>query len=529
MIKEKWPSTGKISLMILLGGLVVFTIVMTTVVQAATGYRAEQQLLYETTLELNQSTATKLASTMDSLLGSMRSSLKYGANETGHHWHSDAEIQERLDLLRNGGGGMFNSVLVVSAEGIVRGVSPIGVGLSGKKIRSETLEEAQRQRTAYFSKPYVGATGRLIVMMSEPIFDANGGYLGVFAGTVYLREANVFTEMFGTELLNDSGTYTYIVDDRGTLIFHPVASRLGENVSVNPVVHELMEGRRGRMQVVNTLGIEFLAAYANVAGNGWGVVTQTPLESVEKELRSHTWTRLAYTLPACFLMLLLAVYLSRRLAAPFVDLSEIAGKLSRGERVSESLLVGHWNREADALSTSMRLAIRAMQRQNDQLTSEAMTDPLTGLPNRRAMNVVLERKLFVGETFALLVMDIDRFKSINDTYGHAVGDDVLRFLAKVAQTTLRPADVCFRYGGEEFVVLLEGVDAEGALPAAERLRKTLERSDSPVGRPITVSIGIAAHPGAGATAEALFEAADEAMYRAKQEGRNRSVVAGRRE
>ncbi|HZG77295.1 MAG TPA: GGDEF domain-containing protein [Paenibacillus sp.] len=75
----------------------------------------------------------------------------------------------------------------------------------------------------------------------------------------------------------------------------------------------------------------------------------------------------------------------------------------------------------------------------------------------------------------------------------------------------------------------KGVDAEGALPAAERLRKTFERTDSPVGRPITVSIGIAAHPGAGATAEALFEAADEAMYRAKQEGRNRSVVAGRRE
>jgi diguanylate cyclase (GGDEF)-like protein len=526
MFKGKWPSTGKISLRILFGGLVVFTIVMTTVVQLATGYRAEQQLIYDTTLELNQSTAAKVASTMDSLLRSMRSTLVYGADEVAHHWESDVEIQERLDLLRNGGGGMFNSVLAVDADGIVRGVSPYGVGLSGKKIHSETMEEAQRLRKPYFSKPYVGATGRLIVAIAEPIYSPAGEYLGVFAGTMYLHEANVFTEMFGKELLNASGTYTYIVDDRGTLIFHPVASRLGENVSSNPVVHDLMEGRHGRMRVVNTLGIEFLAAYAHVSENGWGVVTQTPLKTVEKELRRHTWTRLAYTLPACFLMLLLAVSLARRLAAPFVDLSDIASKLSRGERVSESLLVGHWNREADVLSASMRLAIRAMQQQNDQLTSEAMTDPLTGLPNRRAMGVVLERKLLVGEPFALMVMDIDRFKSINDTFGHAVGDDVLRFLAKVSQTTLRPADVCFRYGGEEFVVLLEGVDAEGALPAAERLRKTLERTDSPVGRPITVSIGIASHPGLGTTAESLFEAADDAMYRAKQEGRNRTRVAG---
>ncbi len=521
-------STGKISLMILFGGLVVFTVVMTTVVQLAAGYRAEQKLLYDTTLELNQSTAYKTAAMMDSLLRSMRATLRYGANEVAHHWGSDAEIQDRLDLLHNGGGGMFNSILVANEHNVVRGIAPISVGIGGKYLYSATLDNVQRLRKPYFSEPYMSATGRLIVMMSEPIFGANGEYLGVFVGTVYLHEANVFSEMFGKELLYESGTYTYIVDRNGKLVFHPAATRLGDDVSANPVVRDLMEGRHGRLRAVNTLGVEFLAGYAHAGENGWGVVTQTPLESVERELRGHTWNRLAYILPACILLLVLAIYLARRIAAPFVYLSDIAGRLSRGERVSESMLIGRWYREADALSESLRLAIRSMQQHNDQLTSEAMTDPLTALPNRRAMNVVLDRKLESGEPFALMVMDIDRFKSINDTYGHAVGDDVLRFLAKVAQTTLRPADSCFRYGGEEFVLLLDSVDAKAALLAAERLLRTLERTDGPVGQPITVSIGVAVYPAAGTTADALFEAADEAMYRAKQEGRNRTALAKRR-
>ncbi|WP_309121460.1 sensor domain-containing diguanylate cyclase [Paenibacillus sp.] len=528
MFMREWRSTGRISLTILFGGLVVFAVVTTTIVQLVAGYRAEQRLLYETTLELNQSTANKMATTMEALLRSMRSTLKYGARQAAHHWDDDGELREPLDMLLHGGGGMFNSILAVSEEGVVRSISPQSVGIEGKNIYSETLAEAHRLRAPFFSQPYVGATGRLIVIMSEPIFADDGAYLGLLAGTLYLHQTNVFNDVFGSDLLDVSGTYAYIVDSGGELVFHPSPSRLGEDVSANPAVQHLMEGRNGRMRVVNTRGIEFLAGYAHVEENGWGIVAQTPLQSVEKELRHHTWNRLMFILPACLLMLLAAVYLARRLAAPIVFLSEVAGKLSRGERVPEAMLPGHWNREADLLSDSMRMAIRTMQKQNDQLTSEAMTDPLTGLPNRRAMNESMERMLLAEEPFALLVMDIDRFKSINDTFGHAVGDDVLRFLARTVQSALRPTDFCFRFGGEEFVVLLERSDAAAAFPAAERIRRTFEATDSPAGRPVTLSIGIAAYPGSGMSAEALFESADEAMYRAKNEGRNRTVVGKRR-
>jgi len=526
-------STGKISLMVLFSGLVVFTVVMTTIIQLAAGYRAEQKLLFDTTLELNQSSSHKMAVTMNSLLRSMRSTLEYGAREASHHWEDDADVQERLDFLRQGG-GMFNSILIADEDGVIRGVSPKSVGLAGMKLTSKAAQEAISLKAPYFSEPYIAATGRLIVLISEPIFDANGDYLGMLAGTVYLQEENVFTQTFGLALSsginNGTGTYSFIVDGNGNLVFHPDAYRLGEDMSVNAVVRELMQGRDGRQRVFNTRGIEFLAGYYHVAENGWGIVTQTPVASVEKQLRHQTWYRLVYVLPACMFMLLAAVYVSRRLAAPFVYLSGIAGKLSRGERVSEEALPpGHWNREADLLSTSMRVAVRAMQKHNDRLTNEAMTDPLTGLPNRRAMNDVLERKLFLGAPFAVLVMDIDRFKSINDTYGHAVGDEVLRYLAGVVTSVLRPDDGCFRFGGEEFLVLLEKVDAESAMHAAERIRQTLERTDGPIGRPVTVSIGIADYPGAGTTAEALFEAADEAMYRAKQGGRNRTMLAKRQQ
>jgi len=527
MFRRKHRSTGKISFMILCSGLVVFTVLMTTVLQLAAGYRAEQRLLYDTTLELNQATAKQMAVTMNSLIRSMKSSLRYGGEAVGKTWEDAEGAQARLDLLREGGGMLFNSMLLVSADGVVRTTSPSDLGLQGKTLSSAAGQEALRSRATYVSEPYVGATGRLIVLLSEPIFAADGAYLGMLAGTVYLEQSNVLSDAFGTGTILASGSYTYIVDGNGNLVYHPDSDRLGESVVRNPVVQELMRGREGRMQVTNTRGRAFLAGYYPVEENGWGIVSQTPLTTVERALARQTWSRLAYAVPLCLLMLVAAVYLARRLAEPFVVLSGVARKLSDGERVSESLLGGHWNREADALGKSMLIAMRAMQQHRDRLTTEAMTDPLTGLPNRRAMNEAVERRIAAGEPFALLVMDIDRFKAINDTYGHAVGDEVLRFLAETAKAALRPSDRCYRFGGEEFVVLLPELDAATAYPAAERLRGALERTPSPAGRPVTVSIGLAEFPADGVTPEQVFEAADEAMYRAKQEGRNRTLIAKR--
>lgn len=168
---------------------------------------------------------------------------------------------------------------------------------------------------------------------------------------------------------------------------------------------------------------------------------------------------------------------------------------------------------------------------NARLEQLAQTDPLTQLLNRRALTeriaAEMERTLRYDSTMALLMIDLDHFKRVNDTYGHLVGDDVLRDVAPLLSDTIRTADIVARYGGEEFLVLLPETDDAGAESFAERIRRAIEThpfaSDSlPEPLRLTASIGVAVYPAARIeSVEDLFARADAALYRAKADGRNR--------
>ena len=515
---------GKISLMILFSGLVFLSVLTTTVIQLAAGYRSERELLYETTLELNQENAQKMAVTMDALFTSMRSTLEYGAGAVADLRGDGNEIRKHLDLLRNGG-RMFNSLVLADEAGVVAASSPANLGIDGKRLTSKAAAEALRARVPCMSQPYVAITGRLIVLITEPIYGQDGAYQGFLAGTVYLQEDNVLSDAFGGQTKEGSGTYAYIVDGDGFYVYHPDSSRIGQRMVEDDVVQAISRRENSHIETAGALEESALAGYATVEANGWSVVVQTPVATVEAELRRHTLNRLMYIVPSCLALLAVAVYLARRMAEPFVALSVVARKLTSGGTVPESLLRGHWNREADALGKSMLLALRSMQEDAERLMTEAMTDPLTGLGNRRSLRQAIAGFVAGGSPFAVLVLDIDRFKSINDTFGHGVGDEVLRFLSGVVRGALPSGGTCYRLGGEEFVVLLAGADADAAFPAAERIRKSLERTPSPTGASVTVSIGVEDFPVRGADEESLLASADEALYEAKAQGRNRTNIA----
>ena len=176
------------------------------------------------------------------------------------------------------------------------------------------------------------------------------------------------------------------------------------------------------------------------------------------------------------------------------------------------------------------LALKALL---EHSVSMAYTDPLTGLYNRRYFMAHLERKLAerseTGKPLTLMMVDIDRFKLVNDTHGHAAGDAVLAQVARRMVERLRDIDLIARFGGEEFAVVLPDTDVEEALAAAERLRlgiadQPFDLPDRAAGLPVTVSIGLAA---AGAGSGCLLGAADRQLYAAKNGGRNR-VEAERR-
>lgn len=165
----------------------------------------------------------------------------------------------------------------------------------------------------------------------------------------------------------------------------------------------------------------------------------------------------------------------------------------------------------------------------------ALTDPLTGTGNRVALDNAMRRELQLVERFnqdlSLLVIDIDHFKQVNDTYGHSAGDQVLQEIASTIKSISRTTDMTFRYGGEEFVVILSKTAAKGAAIIAERIRQFVERLNVPcpkgsgsVNISATISVGISTLRRDQSLTE-LFDRADHALYQAKEQGRNRVVCA----
>ncbi|MBT0962362.1 sensor domain-containing diguanylate cyclase [Denitromonas iodatirespirans] len=188
-------------------------------------------------------------------------------------------------------------------------------------------------------------------------------------------------------------------------------------------------------------------------------------------------------------------------------------------------LFSHWQQANDRLLAELHGANRA-------LDALAHTDALSGLLNRRAIDVRMEnewhRAARTGAGGALVMLDIDHFKRINDAFGHPAGDAVIRRVAEAIRGVMRGMDVAGRYGGEEFVVLLPQTDAQGAWQFAERLRAQIEPWPLSVGDGqirFTVSLGVAAFAPDDRGHEAWLARADRALYRAKQEGRNRTVMA----
>lgn len=184
-------------------------------------------------------------------------------------------------------------------------------------------------------------------------------------------------------------------------------------------------------------------------------------------------------------------------------------------------------------NATLNQQLQANEQLQQQLQVLAISDPLTSLYNRRHLEEALPRELArarrEGGSLALVMLDIDHFKSINDRHGHLVGDQLLILYAAVLRDEIRAGDVPCRYGGEEFLLMLPGLDVASARERAEHWRQRLQQTEVRIRGGVvttTVSIGIACFPAHGSDWDSLVGTADAALYRAKQQGRNQVVVAG---
>jgi diguanylate cyclase (GGDEF)-like protein len=188
--------------------------------------------------------------------------------------------------------------------------------------------------------------------------------------------------------------------------------------------------------------------------------------------------------------------------------------------------------QASAVAERLSLAL-ANLRLREALQRQSIRDMLTGLYNRRFLEESLERELGrasrTNQPVSMMMMDIDHFKLFNDTYGHQAGDALLRALGESLNQRTRGQDVVCRYGGEEFALILAGASIESTYKRAHILREELkllqvQHGGKTLGN-VTLSMGIAGYPVHASDAETLVKAADDALYRAKKEGRDRIVAA----
>jgi len=207
---------------------------------------------------------------------------------------------------------------------------------------------------------------------------------------------------------------------------------------------------------------------------------------------------------------------------------KLIGILALGKKIKDTAfthedieLVRSMASQAGAIVENAQLYMRATQLAN--------TDWLTGLYNHRSFHEHMEQEIArssrFGAVFSLVMMDIDLFKSYNDTCGHLAGDEALRTIGKIIQNAIRGADLAFRYGGEEFSVVLPETRLEEGFKAAERIRQAVETKTKTLVIPITISLGIASWPLDGVMKEEIIARADAALYRAKETGRNKTCLS----
>lgn len=485
-----------------------------------TSYQTQRELLIAQTLETNQAYAAKLASSIEDFLSAAQQQLAFAAKDVVLAEQDPAKLEHIVTRLKQQTDS-FNSVLVINAEGTALAVTPKALDLLGNKIDSPGAKQALRERKPLISRPYVSVTGRLLIFISHPVFDAKDEYLGFIGGTIYLHEESILHSLLGQHYHSDE-SYIYVVDQSSRLIYHQEPERVGEIFLGNPVIEQMISGQSGSMQLRNSRNIEMLAGYAPVPSAGWGVVAQRSLNATLSGMNQQMLSVARYSFPFFLLIMFVVWVMSKWISRPLWQLARSAESLDKPNMNAQIATIHAWYFEASQLRRALLRGLAGLNKKMGKLSMENITDPLTGLINRRGMQATLNEWEAERQPFSVIMCDIDHFKQVNDTFGHAVGDQVLQFVAKHMLESSREGDLVCRVGGEEFMLLLPHTDLNLAKSAAERLRLRIAGDVCPsIGQAVTLSFGVSSWIPGQASITEVTNSADLALYSAKKAGRNR--------
>jgi diguanylate cyclase (GGDEF)-like protein len=377
---------------------------------------------------------------------------------------------------------------------------------------------------------------------AAPIHNAEGQVIGVLGAHAHWSWVTRIVESAAFSHKNSAPDIEALIVDHDGKVLYPEAL-MGEQLAANNSPSPGWSVGDGYLTSMVTVPTPSSTALS------WSIAVRQPLETALQPARLLLYKLLILGVVAAVLFGLVAYYLALYLSRPIEQLARSAKQVQRNEpgarfplehpvqeiaQLGQSLdamtqsLLGK-ERELQEANASLEATVAqrtaALTQANAELLSLAVNDGLTGVYNRRRFDEKLTEYTLLsrrtGRPFALLLIDADHFKRINDTHGHAVGDDVLKQLAALIQSSLRTTDFVARYGGEEFAVLLPEI-AQPDTPevVAEKVRAAIAEAFFPVVERVTVSIGVGLADPADNSHSALIKRADQQLYQAKAAGRN---------
>jgi len=506
--------------------LILFLALTVAVITLANGfystYHVQREKLIQDSLENNRAYATKLVDSTKNFLNDAQQQLAYAAAIVQDKMNDDDFLlleAQRLRLQTHS----FNSVAIIDSKGLFKAVSPETLDLVGKTVTSKNSIQALTEQKPLISDPFLSRKGNLLVFISHPIFSNDGTYLGYIGGSLYLKSRSVLNDILGRHFQQD-GSYLYVIDRNKRVLYHPDKARIGTIANTNQAIEKVLNGESGVARITNGYGIDMLAGFHPIEQTKWGVVAQRPVAATLESLDGLISEVIYRTLPFGIVTFILIWLLARLISKPLQQLADTAKTLDSPTTKSSLNDVSTWYFESSQLKKAMVTGVDLLQLQIGQLRHDSQTDPLTGAHNRRSLDLSVNQLVKFNTPFSVIEIDIDFFKRINDNFGHDVGDETLIALTKIIQKMSRRDDIVARVGGEEFILILPHENTETALLIAERLREKMASATFDHIGNLTISIGIATWPKHSSDVEQVYKLADKALYKAKEQGRNRCVI-----